>query len=220
MPIQNVFEKSHQLIVVTTEGWESVRGELCLFERVQGEWELVSEKIPVVVGEKGMAWGRGLHPDAEGPIKQEGDLKSPAGVFTLRCGFGTPLEGDLKIPYLSLSPSIEAVDDPHSLYYNQIVNRDEIPYPDWKSSEKMYSEPLYVRGAVVNHNFPDPTPGFGSAIFLHVWRDPSLGTAGCTAMSLENMEKVLKWLDPRAEPLLIQLPQNIKEETCHFLKNI
>ena len=53
----------------------------------------------------------------------------------------------------------------------------------------------------------DNRPGAGSCIFLHVWQDAAMPTAGCTAASLANMSEVCAWLDATANPLLVQLPQ-------------
>jgi D-alanyl-D-alanine dipeptidase len=77
---------------------------------------------------------------------------------------------------------------------------------DWKSSEKMLElVPQYDLGVFVEHN-REKQAGAGSCIFLHVWSDAGTGTAGCTAMSRDNMETVLYWLDAKKNPVLIQLP--------------
>src|SRR5690349_20372804 len=77
---------------------------------------------------------------------------------------------------------------------------------DWKSSEKMLAVgDQYDLGVFVAYNSYPAVPGFGSCIFLHVWKDANTGTSGCTAMSHENLEKVLKWLDPEKNPHLIQM---------------
>lgn len=199
-----------QLLVVTTKDWESKQGSLQLFEKAQEAWMLVGEATPVVVGLKGMAWGIGLHP-IDNPVyaaKAEGDLKAPAGIFSLGSAFGFAPNSEmnhLKVDYLSLNEFTEAVDDPQSVYYNSIVNSQEVTC-DWNSSEKMRSIPLYKMGMVVNHNWPNPVPGKGSAIFLHIWKHDNSGTAGCTAMSEENLVGVLNWLDKSKNPILIQMP--------------
>jgi L,D-peptidoglycan transpeptidase YkuD (ErfK/YbiS/YcfS/YnhG family) len=64
---------------------------------------------------------------------------------------------------------------------------------------------LYRWGIVVEHN-PENTPEKGSCIFLHLWRDAQHGTAGCTAMSADHMESLLRWLSDDKEPHLVQLP--------------
>lgn len=205
-----------QLVVVTTRDWEEKRGRLQLYERVsEGDaWVARGTSFPVVIGRSGLAWGIGLHPAKAGFYKAEGDGKSPAGVFALGSAFGFASNaemGHLKIDYLQINPYTEAVDDPHSAFYNCIVDRNRV-VPDWKSSEKMLQEQLYALGVVVHHNFPNPQAGAGSAIFFHVWRHEDSGTAGCTAMSQENLTGVLTWLDKCKNPVLVQLPIRTYDE--------
>jgi D-alanyl-D-alanine dipeptidase len=215
----NMLEGHHQLAVVTTADWDSNQGILRLYERSDDEasWECVREPLPVVLGKSGLAWGIGLHPMPREEViyKKEGDWKSPAGIFSLGEAFGFASAHEmtgLQIGYLPLQSGHEAVDDPGSPYYNQIVNREEIANPDWKSSEKMREISLYAIGLTVNHNFPNPQPGAGSAIFFHLWRGPLSMTAGCTAMSQEDLMSILFWLNSDKKPLLVQLPIAIYEE--------
>jgi L,D-peptidoglycan transpeptidase YkuD (ErfK/YbiS/YcfS/YnhG family) len=76
---------------------------------------------------------------------------------------------------------------------------------DWKTSELMRRIEPYRWGAVVGHNWKQ-VPGAGSCIFLHVWEAPGVATSGCTAMPEERMLRVLRWLDQRKTPILVQLP--------------
>ena len=47
-----------------------------------------------------------------------------------------------------------------------------------------------------------PTPGAGSAIFIHVWRgDGAKATAGCTSVSDADIESLVSWLDPATKPV-------------------
>ncbi|MEM7511811.1 MAG: hypothetical protein AAF388_12820, partial [Bacteroidota bacterium] len=85
-------ENVQQILVVTTEGWNTLSAKLSMFEGSPGSWKQVKETIPVVVGGAGLAWGRGeeqarFH-ELEGPQKIEGDKRSPAGVFNLPFAFG------------------------------------------------------------------------------------------------------------------------------------
>jgi D-alanyl-D-alanine dipeptidase len=220
----DAFAHSTQLIVVTTSNWQAVEGTLQRFERntAHDPWRPFGEPIPIVVGVKGMGWGIGLVAAEEpnvrlssDPVKKEGDGKSPAGIFDLGTAFGysaEPLPG-LKLPYLALTESIECVDDGHSKYYNRIVDRSAVT-PDWNSSEHMrdtgesyrWGIVVDLNGTTVRNNQHAPEPGGGSCVFLHIWRDQSHGTAGCTAMSQMNLETLLPWLDPQRRPLLLQLP--------------
>lgn len=200
---------SRQIIVVTTPDWKTVDGSLQRYERTASSepWRAVGDPIQVVVGKGGMGWGIGTgnHPSGD-PVKQEGDGRSPAGFFRLGTAFGyAPSHpAPTKMPYLSLTPDTECVDDSHSTHYNRIVERSAVT-PDWSSSEHMRSIAEYRWGLVVNQN-PHPRPLGGSCVFLHIWDGSGKGTAGCTAMPGPWIETILRWLDPASHPLLVQMP--------------
>jgi len=206
--------ESRQLILVTTSGWDAVDGEMRLYERdsVNDRWKAIGEKIPIVVGRNGMAWGSGLHGGAigDGPVKREGDGRSPAGAFSLSSAFGyAPPEqaGNVKLPYVQAIATLECVDDPQSAHYNRIIDRGAVENPDWKNSERMRrDDDQYRWGVVVDHN-AQGAPGCGSCVFLHIWEAPRKGTAGCTAMDLSSMEDLLRRLDAKKRPMLVQAPQ-------------
>ena len=203
---------SRQCLVVTSAGWEATTGELRAFEKSPaGSWKMVGATVPVVLGKKGLAWGSGLFPAPEtGPHKIEGDNKATAGIFRLGPAFGYASPDDarwIRLPYVSLTENMEGVDDPQSRYYNQLVDRTKVATVDWRSSEKMLrGDVLYKWGLFVAHN-PSAQPGGGSCIFLHIWRDPSAATAGCTAMPEQDLVKLLRWLNPAAHPVLVQMPR-------------
>lgn len=222
-------QRSTQLIVVTTPGWDTVQGTLQRYERVTTlqHWRPLGEPIRIVVGKNGLGWGIGVATKdtnsmriASEPVKKEGDGKSPAGIFSLGTSFGyapQPPTG-ARLHYLSLTPSIECVDDAESKYYNQLVDRSATTV-DWKSSEHMRdSGEAYRWGIVVEHNMRANraiVPSGGSCVFLHIWHDAAHGTAGCTAMEQPELEMLLRWLDPAAHPLLIQLPASKFEGFKH-----
>jgi D-alanyl-D-alanine dipeptidase len=168
-----------------------------------------------VVGKKGLGWGAGIAPDdgrraASDPVKKEGDGKSPAGIFRLSTAFGYAAQGPpgWKMPYLSLTSSVECVDDARSKFYNRVVDRATVA-PDWNSSEQMLRpDGQYRWGLVVDHNAEPVTAGAGSCIFLHIWLGPGVGTTGCTAMAQEQLEALLARLDSARNPLLVQLPRS------------
>lgn len=208
------YSESLQAVVVTTKDWSAMQGEAQVFERknTKTKWQAAGKSFPVVVGKNGMAWSDALNDlpsDTGGRLlmKTEGDGKSPAGIFNLSSAFGT-IENNarIKLSYLKLNEYTECVDDVKSSHYNRIVNRMQVGNFDWKSSEKMLEiVPQYDLGVFVEHN-RERQAGAGSCIFLHIWTDAATGTAGCTAMSRENMEIVLYWLDAKKNPVLIQLP--------------
>lgn len=208
---------STQMLVVTTADWNSVDGTLRRYERLSSDaqWVSVGDPIAVVVGKNGLAWGSGLvsydefeSSGAAAPVKREGDGKAPAGIFRLSSIFGYAEHEPRtwRMPYISLTATIECVDDPASKFYNRIVDRNQVP-ADWNSSEHMLRpDDLYRWGIVVDHNADPPKAGDGSCIFLHIWRGPGQGTVGCTAMPQQQLEAILAWLDPKQKPVLVQAP--------------
>lgn len=203
---------SRQVILVTTPEWNSVKGTLRRFERkgARAKWTQVGEAFEIVVGRSGLGWGAGIvETEGDGPSKREGDGRAPAGVFRLTRAFGFASADEatqLHVPYLPLTPTIECVDDTASTHYNRVVDRADTKTVDWNSSERMREVDGYAWGVVVAHN-ARAVPGRGSCIFLHIWAGPQKGTAGCTAMERPSLETLLRWLDTRKRPLLIQLPE-------------
>ena len=205
-----------QLVTVQTAGWDATDAVLRRWERADASapWRPVGGEVRAVVGRTGLAWGRGLYfsPDsAEGPKKREGDGRAPAGMFTLGPAFGyAPSSeiGPMSVRYVATDASVECVDDSRSRFYNRLVDRDTIPAPDWTSHEEMRrSDGLYRLGLWVDHNAPSTVAGGGSCIFLHIWQAPGVPTIGCTAMDAADLEALLRWLDPRKGPALVQLPR-------------
>ena len=203
-----------QLVTVTTNNWDDLNAGVQLYERPAGggtSWRRLGNAFPAVIGENGLAWGIGVHGTGQRgePRKREGDKKAPAGVFQFSDAFGTALPDQvrfLRLPYRQITPTTEAVDDPKSKYYNQVVDRTSVTHPDWASSESMLQVGgRYRLGVIIEHNAA-AYPGLGSCIFFHVW-DPSYpGTTGCTATSFSHLVQLLRWLDPQKNPLIMQLP--------------
>jgi L,D-peptidoglycan transpeptidase YkuD (ErfK/YbiS/YcfS/YnhG family) len=206
-----------QLIVVATPEWNAMFGVLQRYERSVpgGTWNVVGHPIAVVIGKNGLGWEAGNEAaDPRGarspndPVKQEGDLRSPAGVFLLGTTFGYSSQRPVawRMPYLALTPSTVCVDDPKSKFYNQVLDRTTVS-PDWKSSQQMLrNDDEYHWGLVVEQNVDPAQPGDGSCIFLQIWPGPGQATDDSTATAQEQIENVLGWLDPAQNPLLVQLP--------------
>lgn len=216
-----LLKSARQMVVVTTADWDSVRGTLYAFERnAEGPWaparwgagaprDAASRGVSIVVGTSGTAWDPGVVAPVKGPIKAEGDGRSPAGVFALGTAFGFARAAEAKwltLPYVEITPTLECVDDSNSSRYNTLADRatDDV---DWKSSEKMREiAPAYHWGVVVEYNTRPVVPRRGSCIFLHVGGDGGRGTAGCTAMAEPALKAMMQWLTPERAPVLVQLP--------------
>jgi D-alanyl-D-alanine dipeptidase len=220
--------ESLQLVVGLTDDWSDATIDLHRFTRVSGApWAVDGKPWPATLGHAGLGWGRGLHgagapQSMDGPVKREGDGKSPAGVFAIgsALGYAKGAPADAAVPYQPLSDSWRCVDDPASAFYNRVLDETGIEV-DWKSAETMRrNDELYRWVILIDHNNglgtgdkadPKPTAGDGSCIFFHVWREPGGKTVGCTAMAKPAIEDLMVWLDPKSEPVLVALPRPIYE---------
>ncbi len=205
-------DDSHQLVTAVVADWDSPTAELRRWQREQAgaPWRPAGRPWTAVIGQ-GAAWGQGLHgdgaPGRPGPRKREGDRRSPAGLFTIGPAFGyaaAPPTGT-RVAYTAVDASWQCVDDPASAHYNRVLDQRTVT-PDWSSAEAMRRrDALYTWVVAIRHN-QAATPGGGSCIFLHVWRDAGHPTVGCTAMAEADLVRLLAALDPAAHPVLALLP--------------
>src|SRR5438046_10484011 len=79
-----------QLILGIAPTWNSMRGEVRLFEKDRGgEWVAVAGPVPVLFGKNGVAWGTGHAGQNEpGLRQQERDGREPAGDLTISQVYG------------------------------------------------------------------------------------------------------------------------------------
>jgi L,D-peptidoglycan transpeptidase YkuD (ErfK/YbiS/YcfS/YnhG family) len=129
--------------------------------------------------------------------KVEGDGGTPAGRFPLREAFWRPDRGEApetRLPAWPLTPADGWCDDPADPAYNRRVR-----LPCEASHEVLWLEDqLYDLFAVIGFNDDPPSPGGGSAIFLHVADERPEGlapTAGCVAIAKGDLTAVLALCD-------------------------
>jgi D-alanyl-D-alanine dipeptidase len=170
----------------------------------------VGDDFPIVVGRDGLAWAKDSAPEKATQFKKEGDGKTPAGAFPLTLVFASAVKPEqLTFPYTKLDQFTECVDDVKSTHYNKIVNRMHVGNFDWESSEKMLAVgEQYSLGVFVAYNSFPVSSGNGSCIFLHIWKDATSPTSGCTAMERTNLERIVGWLDSKKNPYVVQLPED------------
>ena len=147
------------------------------------------------------------------PVKSEGDLRSPAGVFSLGSLFGVaPRVDGASWPYRETTSDMICDDWPDSARYNTMYRSAQVlsecaqgvrPCPErlMRGNDHLYDLALWV-----NHNKDGGVKGGGSCIFLHIWRDESSPTAGCTAMERSTLLTIARWLKPERLPVLVQMP--------------
>jgi L,D-peptidoglycan transpeptidase YkuD (ErfK/YbiS/YcfS/YnhG family) len=210
-----------QMIVVTTDDWDATHGRLQAYARTAKGWQPHGDAFDVAVGRNGSAWGVGLVPmkgddgtmQSGDPVKQEGDGRSPAGIFAIGPAFGYAPTIASAMPYQPMLASSYCMDVPDSRYYNRIVDAEVVGAEAVEGSTEPMRLDLhnkgdvrYREGFVIEHN-PTAEPRRGSCIFAHLWRTPGEATAGCTAMQPEHMRRLLAWLDPAQQPAFVLLPR-------------
>src|ERR1035437_6766739 len=78
-----------QCVVGITNDWNDSHVTLTLYEKSGDSWQASAKSWPGRVGKNGLVWGLGLHPVPEGAtVKNEGDKRAPAGVFSLGDAWG------------------------------------------------------------------------------------------------------------------------------------
>ena len=118
--------------------------------------------------------------------KREGDGATPTGLHRV---IGLLYRAD-RIAARSLPPWARPIrledrwcDAPDHPDYNHLTRK-----PFGKSAERLRrADPLYDLILPLDWNWPDATPGRGSAIFIHQWRRPGFPTAGCLAFARQDL---------------------------------
>lgn len=205
--------EAKQMIVCLADNASSSEGTLQLYARdASGQWKVDGKPWPVLFGRGGLAWGRGINPPQEGPQKKTGDLRNPAGLFKIGMvlGYAPALpEGAKPWPYHQVSNRDAWIDDGTlaPLPYNHLYTLPPgAPYPAWWEKEYMHlDDPAYQWLVLIEHNYNDPVPGAGDGIFFHVRRGEHYRTAGCTTMKLEDLEKLIKWLQPGSNAMVAEM---------------
>lgn len=189
LPLLESGELTQLMVVQALDKFDAKVG---LFEAKEKTWLPVFERpLDAVVGKEGLIEAR---------LKTEGDLKTPVGLYGLKQAFGTAL-CKVGLDFIHLSPDDKWVDDVESADYNQLIRGD----CDARSFEHMYRD-TYRLGAIIDYNMNPVKPGRGSAIFFHVWESPITPTAGCVAMSYQNVYQILHWLDQSKNPHILIKP--------------
>ncbi len=202
------------MVLSVSAGWDADARDPAGLRAARGRhapWAPVGAPIEASLGRTGLAWGRGLHPAGlPGPEKREGDGKSPAGRLR-----PAPRHG-LREGAARRAPGCRTGRRPRRCAASTTRARaSTTSSPTRRRRRRTGPRPrtcgakddLYRLVVWVGHNDAPVVPGGGSCIFLHLRSGPDATTAGCTAFEPEPMERLLRWLDPAARPVLVQLPE-------------
>jgi L,D-peptidoglycan transpeptidase YkuD (ErfK/YbiS/YcfS/YnhG family) len=204
---------SSQCVVATAEGWDSSHAKVALYEKSGGQWRQVGPAWKGRLGKNGLVWGRGIHPNPPGAkLKNEGDLRAPAGVFDLggAWGYHRTIQKHPKLFYRQVTPRDLWVEDPASPHYNRHLILPKNPATEWENKQQMkLNDPPHSLKLFIAHNAPpNVVANGGSAIFFHIWREGGARpTAGCTTMDEERLRWLIARIDPTKRPLYVLLPR-------------
>ena len=189
----NSIGQSSQIILLRNSSFLFfTKTTLYTLEKHNDKWQEAFEPFDAVIGRNGFA------PTGE---KREGDGKTPSGIYPLKMAFGYNPTMKTRMPYRQALANDIWIDDQNAEDYNLWVKKSETRATSYEMMKR--DDDLYKYGIVIEYNTDPVIKGNGSAIFLHVWKGEGIPTAGCVAISEENIIKILGWLDPAASPLII-----------------
>ena len=137
---------------------------------------------------------------------REGDGKTPLGSFNFNAALGILDDPGCPLPYTRVNDSHYWVCDSGSPRYNTLVSTDEYTDFDRARSEHIIDYPNAYRYILNTTYNAGGSPGLGSAIFLHCYREQRTYTFGCVSIPFESMEYVMTHIRPDARILIRQTP--------------
>jgi L,D-peptidoglycan transpeptidase YkuD (ErfK/YbiS/YcfS/YnhG family) len=144
-----------------------------------------SRALPVALGRGGIKAN-----------KREGDGSTPRGAFRLRRLWWRaerhPRPTTL-LPVQRVKPDDGWCENPADRRYNRPI---KIP-PGSKADRLSRADALYDFIVEIDHNSRPRIAGRGSAVFIHVARPGFKPTAGCVALELSSLRRLLAHIGPR-----------------------
>jgi L,D-peptidoglycan transpeptidase YkuD (ErfK/YbiS/YcfS/YnhG family) len=178
-----------QAVVVRTPSPGATRGDVSTWRRGPSGWTRVLGPVPASVGRAGTG------------TSSESVDRTPAGAFGLTRAFGRAPNPGTALPWFHAGPNDWWVSDARSRAYNthQTCRPGTCPFNEKAGENLDAAGAAYDDAVVIDANTAPVVPGRGSAYFLHVGAVP---TAGCVATDRATVVAVLRWLDPRAHPMI------------------
>jgi L,D-peptidoglycan transpeptidase YkuD (ErfK/YbiS/YcfS/YnhG family) len=209
-----ILSDATRLVLVTSESMDTTPATAQLFERAspRERWRALGAPEPALTGRSGMAWAPSYRHLARAgePIKTEGDKRAPAGVYSIGGSFGTLPSS--RPGHLLVTEDTVCVDDLDSPAYNTITSRSLIG-PKVRAENMSKALPMYRRGLLVDYPTDAAAKG-GSCIFIHVWRSPTRGTAGCISMPEERIVALQDFTAPGAVLAILPRPALGRVRDC------
>lgn len=182
-----------QALLLVTPALGIPDGAIHLMAKDNGRWRTV-DSFRAGVGKAGLAPPGG---------KREGDQRVPSGSYAVGPAFGYAPRIDTALEYIPVTDQDYWVVNPVSPRYNRPL-RSPRPLEGRRQLEKLRrSDDQYALALVVQYNMHPVRAGMGSAIFLCLPPHPGMRVSGCVTLDRPDMERLLRWLDPRRSPRII-----------------
>jgi L,D-peptidoglycan transpeptidase YkuD (ErfK/YbiS/YcfS/YnhG family) len=130
--------------------------------------------------------------------KREGDGATPRGAFRLKRLWwraGRHPRPATLLPVQRIAPDDGWCEDPTDRHYNR---RMKVP-PNSKADRLTRKDNLYDFIVELDHNTRPRVAGRGSAVFIHVARPGFAPTAGCIALDMNSLRRLLARLGPQTK---------------------
>jgi len=131
------------------------------------------------------------------PFKREGDGATPIAAMRLLYGFTRGERVRLPqtlLPMKHIRKDMLWCDQPeHPAYNRPVVNRPGAPFRP-SHEEMMRADGLYDVCLVLDWNITSRARNRGSAIFFHLIKPGYQPTAGCIAVSLADMKRLIRFM--------------------------
>lgn len=178
-----------QVITVVADSPEATTATLTAWERDGDDWVAVRGPVTAFVGKDGIGQA------------SETTSHTPAGTWSLTEGFGIQ-DAVTRLPYRRVTTSDWWVSDVDSPYYNTHYSCDPgtCPFDESAGENLGKAGPVYNEAVVMDYNRDPVVPGAGSAFFLHITNGRP--TAGCVAIPADDLDAILRWLDPAEHPVI------------------
>lgn len=197
---KNIAPDTTQILLVEEDHFLFFTSErVYALEKSDSTWRQALPSMDAVIGRNGFA---------KTGEKREGDGRTPSGLYRLGTSFGYAESAVTKMPYRQALADDLWVDDPNAPDYNRWVKQGQTGAASYEKMRR--NDDLYKYGIVIEYNTDPVIKGHGSAIFFHIWAGGWSETAGCIAVSEENIMKILGWLNPAANPAILINPSSIK----------
>jgi L,D-peptidoglycan transpeptidase YkuD (ErfK/YbiS/YcfS/YnhG family) len=187
-----------QLIVVDASTYATTTATVSVWQREGSCWVAVFGPWTAHIGANGFS-----------DHHAEGDDTTPTGAY----GIGAVMYGNAPNPgveyrYQQVVCGDWWDEDPNSPEYNtfQYVPCGETPSFGGDSEALWEETNVYPSFAVIDYNTSPVVPGAGSAIFIAA----NLGspTEGCVGLPVDELDQLLRWLNPAAFPLIVLGPDS------------